>query len=81
MLFGCISHYKCKLDIRHLELCLSRLRGSFGRTEKSVSMPGRTRKRLSVGLGQRTFQCTEKHGERGIPAKSVATETEPPGNR
>ena len=54
MLFGCISHYKCKLDIRHLELCLSRLRGSFGRTEKSVSMPGRMRKRLAVGLGQRT---------------------------
>jgi hypothetical protein len=64
---GCISHYKCKLDIRHCELCLSRLRGSFGRTEKSVSMPGRMRKRLAVGLGQRTSNAQKSTTSGGYP--------------
>ena len=36
----------------------------------------------SVGGSLRPHvQFTEKHDERRIPAKSVATETEPPGNR
>ena len=42
---------------------------------------GENAEKVGGWSGTTHVQFTEKHDERRIPAKSVATETEPPGNR
>ena len=41
---------------------------------------GENAEKIGGWSGTTHVQFTEKHDERRIPAKSVATETEPPGN-